>query len=152
MEKNLRDINSKSRITKKSLAWDLYDTYEEYGKESDLKWYFCTFCNANKYDKMKEGMTGMILYNKRNASSFRNHVVTSHKIIFSHFFSYMDGIPKIVAGDDSSYLEVGVDTPLSRRKIKNYESSCTSTMEKTFSMEKFMVLIILIRWIMRITW
>ena len=55
-----------------------YDTYEEDGKYTDLKCYFFTFCYENKPDNMKEGMTGMIMYNKRNTSSFSNHVVTSH--------------------------------------------------------------------------
>ena len=39
-----RDINSKYLETKDSLAWDLYEPYEEYGKGTELKWYFCTFC------------------------------------------------------------------------------------------------------------
>ena len=34
----LRDINSKSWITKMSLAWAFYDPYEEYGKETERKW------------------------------------------------------------------------------------------------------------------
>ena len=128
LEKNMRDIHSKSRRTKKILAWDFYEPYEEDGKEADLKWYLCTFCYAKKTDNTKEGIIGMIQYNKRNASYFRNHVVTAHKRIFSHFVSYMDWRPNIVAGDDASYLEVSVDTPLSRQKIPNYESSCTSAM------------------------
>ena len=71
---------------KKSLAWNFCDPYEEYGKETDLKWYFCALFYAKKHDKTKEGMKGMILYNKRNTSSFRNHVVTSHKSIFHTLF------------------------------------------------------------------
>ena len=43
-------------------------------------------------------------------SSFRNHVVTTHKSVF-RTFSYMDGQPKIVAGDDASSLE-GKGRPL----------------------------------------
>ena len=68
------------------MAWDLYDPYEEDGKEADLKWYFCNFCYEKKPDNTKEGMTGMILYNKRNTSSFRNHVVTAHKRFFHTLF------------------------------------------------------------------
>ena len=74
----MRDIKSKSWRTKKSLAWTFYDPYEEDSKEADLKWYFCNFYYAKKPDNIKEGTTGMILYNKRNISSFRNHVVTDH--------------------------------------------------------------------------
>ena len=51
-----------------------------------MKWYLCTLCYAKKPDNTKEGMTGMILYNKRNTSSFRNHVVTAHTIIFHTLF------------------------------------------------------------------
>ena len=76
----MRDISLKYRRTKKSLAWDFYDIYEEDGKETGLNWYFYNFGYANKYDKMKEGMTGMIMYTKRNTYSFRNHVVTAHKV------------------------------------------------------------------------
>ena len=43
LENILRDINSKSQRTKKSLVWALYETYEEDGKETDFKWYFCNF-------------------------------------------------------------------------------------------------------------
>ena len=78
---------------------------------------------------MKEGTTGMVLYNKRNSSSFRNNFVTAHNEIFSHFVSYMDGRTKIVAGEYASYLKGSVENPLSRRKMPNYESSCTSTIE-----------------------
>ena len=77
------------------MAWDFYEPYEEDGKEADLKWYFCTFYYAKKPDNMKGGMIGMIIYKKRNTSSFRNHVVTDHKRILSHFVSYIDGRPKI---------------------------------------------------------
>ena len=49
--KFFRDINSKSWRTKNSLAWDFYYPYEEDGKETDLKWYFCTFCYENKHTK-----------------------------------------------------------------------------------------------------
>ena len=81
---------------------------------------------------MKGLMTGMILYNKSNNSSFSKHVVTAHNRIFPHFVSYMDGQPKIVAGDDAYSLEVIVDTPLSRHKMPNDESSCTSEMAIVF--------------------
>ena len=37
LEKNLREINSKSRIMKKILSWAFYKPYEEYEKEADLK-------------------------------------------------------------------------------------------------------------------
>ena len=40
----------------------------------------------------------------------------------------MDVRPKIVAGDDASSMEGSVETPISRRKMPNYESSCTSVM------------------------
>ena len=66
--------------------WDFYEPYEEDVKEADLKWYVCTLCYAKKPDKMKEGMIGMIMYNKRNTYSFRNHVFTAHKRIFHTFF------------------------------------------------------------------
>ena len=46
----------------------------------------------------------------------------------------------------------GQETPLSRRKIPNDESSCTSAMANFFVRNFFMLLIILIRYIMRITW
>ena len=61
-------------------------------------------------------------------------MVTAHKRVFSHFISYMDGRPEVVAGDDASYLDRIVETPLplSRWKMTNYESSCTSTMAKYF--------------------
>ena len=68
-------------------------------------------------------MTWIIMYNKRNTSSFRKHVVTDHKIIFSHFVSYMDGRLNIVASGDASSVEVIMKTPLSRRKIPDNESS-----------------------------
>ena len=77
---------------------------------------------------MKEGTTGMVLYNKRNSSSFRNNFVTAHNEIFSHFVSYMDGQTKIVAGDNASSLEGSVETPLSSQKVPNNESSFTSAM------------------------
>ena len=89
-----------------------YEPYEEYGKETDLKWYFCNLWYAKEPDNTKEGMTGITLYNNRNTTSFRNHVVTSHKRVFKHFFSYINGIPKIVSGDDDSSLEVSVETHL----------------------------------------
>ena len=86
----MKDINSKSRKMKRILAWDLYETYEEDGKDYDFNWYLCTFCCSKKHYKIKEGMIGMILYNKSNTSSFRNHVVTDHKRIFhALFFTYM---------------------------------------------------------------
>ena len=70
----------------------------------------------------------MILYNKRNIFSFRNHVVTAHMRVFPPFFSYMDGQKKVVAGDDASSLDGSAETPLrlSRQKMTNDESSCTS--------------------------
>ena len=42
----------------------------------------------------------------------------------------MYGRPKVVAGDDASSIDVSVETPLplSRRKMPNDESSCTSAM------------------------
>ena len=43
----------------------------------------------------------------------------------------MDGLPKIVAGGDASSLGGSVETPLSRQKIPNDESSFNSTMAKT---------------------
>ena len=86
----MRDTNSKSSITKKSSVWAFYEPDKEDGKETDLEWYFCIFCYAKKPDNMKEGMIGMILYNKRNTSSFRNHVVTDQKRIFhALFLTYM---------------------------------------------------------------
>ena len=68
-------------------------------------------------------MTGMILYNKRNTSYFRNHVVTAHKRVSSHFFYYIYGRPKLVAGHDASSLDVSVENPLPllRRKTHNDE-------------------------------
>ena len=94
----------------------------------------------------------MILYKKRKNYSIRNHVVTDHKSIFSHFVSHMDGWPNIVAGDNDYSLEGSVDTPISRLKFPNDESSCTNEMANYFERKKVMVLIILIRWIMMITW
>ena len=44
----------------------------------------------------------------------------------------MDGRPKIMDGDDASYHEGSVDTPLSHQKIPDYESSCTSAMANCF--------------------
>ena len=64
----------------------------------------------------------------------------------------MDGQPNIVAGYDASTIEGSVDTPLSRRKMLNNESPCTSEMASYFLRKKVMVLIILIRWSTRITW
>ena len=72
-----------------------------------MKWYFCTLLYAKKSDNAKEGMIGMILYNKKKTYSFRKHVVTAHKISFQ-LFSYIDGQPKIVADDDASSLEGSV--------------------------------------------
>ena len=92
-----------------------------------MNWYLCTFLYAKKPDKMKGGMTDIILYNKRNTSSFSNHVVTYHKSTFSHFYSYMNGRPNIVAGGNASSLEGSMETPISRRKMPNYESYFTST-------------------------
>ena len=57
-----------------------------------------------------------------------------------------------MAGDDASALEVSMDTPISRQKILNDESSCTSEMLDYSVRKKVIVLIILIRCIMRITW
>ena len=61
----------------------------------------------------------MILYNKRNTYSFRNHVVTAHKRVFSLF--YIDGCPKVMAGDDAYSLDGSVQNPLplSHQKIPN---------------------------------
>ena len=67
------------------------------------------------------------MYNKRNTYSFRNHVITAYKRIFT-IFSYMDGRPNILAGDDASSLEESMETPLSRRKMPNDDPSCTSAM------------------------
>ena len=57
-------------------------------------------------------------------------MVTEHKRVFYHFVSYMDGRPKVVAGDDASPLDESMETPLhlSRQKMPNDESSCTSSM------------------------
>ena len=63
-----------------------YEPYEEDVKETDLKWYFYTFFYAKKPDRTKEVMAGIILYNERTNSSFRNHIVTSHKSIFHTLF------------------------------------------------------------------
>ena len=58
-----------------------------------------------------------------------------------------------MAGGDASSLEGSVETPLSRQKIPNDASSFNSTMAKTiFKGGGVMVLIILIRWRMRINW
>ena len=51
----------------------------------------------------------------------------------------MDGRLKIMAGDDSSYLEGSVETPLSRHKIPNEESYCTIAMENVFVRKKMYV-------------
>ena len=61
-------------------------------------------------------------------------MILSHNRVFSHFFSYMDGRPKVVAGDDTSYFDGSVDTPLHllHWKIHNDESSCTSAMDNYF--------------------
>ena len=50
--------------------------------------------------------------------------------------SYMGGRTKIVAGDDSSYIEIIVDTPLSFREMTNYESYFTSEMSIVFVRKK----------------
>ena len=63
-----------------------YDTYEEDGKETDLKGYLYTFCYAKKPYEIMEGTTDMILYNKRNTYSFINHAVTAHRFIFHTLF------------------------------------------------------------------
>ena len=86
----------------------------------------------------------MILYNKSNTSSFSNHAVNAHKSIFV-IFSYMDGQPNIVAGDDASSLEGSVKTPLSRGIIPNDDSSYTIVMAIYFVRKKVIVIIILIR-------
>ena len=70
----------------KSLEWDLYEPYEEDVKYTALKCYFCIFFYSKTPDKIKEGVIGMILYNARNNSSFRNHVFTTHKSIFYTLF------------------------------------------------------------------
>ena len=64
----------------------------------------------------------------------------------------MDGQPKTVADDDASSLEGGVETPIERRKIPNDDSSCTSAISNYFVIKNVMVLIILIIWIIMITW
>ena len=110
-----------------------------------MKWYLCTLCYAKKTDEMKKGMAGMILYNKRNTYSFRSHVITAYKMFVSHFVFYMDGRPKIVAHDDASSLDGSTENPLSRKKMTNYESSCTLAMAYYFLRGKVIVLIILIR-------
>ena len=63
-----------------------YEPFEENGKKTDLNWNLCTFFYETPPDKIKDGMTGTILYNKRNTSYFWIHVVTSHKNIFHPFF------------------------------------------------------------------
>ena len=68
------------------MAWDFYDPHEEDGNNTDLWVYFYTFSYANKPDKMKEGMTGNVMYKNRKNYSSRNHVVTAHKIIFHTLF------------------------------------------------------------------
>ena len=45
-----------------------------------------TFFYTNKTDNIKKGITRMILYNKRNTSYFRNHIVIAHKSTFHTFF------------------------------------------------------------------
>ena len=71
---------------KNNLSYDFYQTYEESGKETELKWYICTFLYKNKPDNMKKGMKGVVLYNKKNAYSFRNQVVTAQNIFFHALF------------------------------------------------------------------
>ena len=73
----------------------------------------------------------MILYNKSKTSYFRNHVVASHRRIFT-LFSFMNGRSKIVDVYYDSILDESVETPLSRRKIPNDESSCTNAMSNYF--------------------
>ena len=41
-----------------------------------------------------------------------------------------------MAGNDTSYLDVSVETPLSRQKIPNDEYSCTSSMANYFVRNK----------------
>ena len=57
-----------------------------------------------------------------------------HKRVFYQFVSYMDGRPKIVAGDYASSFDGSVETPLtlSRWKMPNDESSSTSAMANYF--------------------
>ena len=83
--------------------------------------------------KKKEGMTGMILYNKRNTSYFRKHVVTAPNRVFYQFLLHL-WRPKVMAGDDEYPLYGSVETPLtlSHRKITNDESNCTSEMDNYF--------------------
>ena len=85
----LRDINLKYRINKKSLSWEFYGPCDEDTKYIYLKWYFFTFCYAKPQSKIKEGITGVILYIKSNTPSFRNHVVTAHKRILSICFIHV---------------------------------------------------------------
>ena len=79
---------------------------------------------------------------------------TAHKRVFYHFFTYMYGRPKVVAGDDASSIDVSVETPLplSRRKMPNDESSCTSAMANFFCGSRLMVPIIPIGETMQIAW
>ena len=44
----------------------------------------------------------------------------------------MDGRPKIVAGGDASSLEGIFETPISRHKMPNDESSCTGEIVNYF--------------------
>ena len=83
--------------------------------------------------KKKEGMTGMILYNKRNTSYFRKHVVTAPNRVFYQFLLHL-WRPKVMAGDDEYPLYGSVETPLtlSGRKMPNDESSCISAMTNYF--------------------
>ena len=129
------DINSKSWRIKKSLAWDFYDPYEEYVKDTDLRWYFCTFLYANKHDNMKKGKTGIILY-KIGTLLLSGTMLLLLTKRCSQFVSNMDGRPKVVAGDNASSLEGSLETPLSRRKIPNDDSYCTSAMANYFVRQK----------------
>ena len=42
-------------VNEEEFGVGFFEPYEEDGKETDLKWYLCTFLYANKPDKMKEG-------------------------------------------------------------------------------------------------
>ena len=58
----------------------------------------------------------------------------AHKRVFYHLVSYMDEWPKVVSGDDASSLDGSVENtlPLSRQKMPNDESSCTSAIDNYF--------------------
>ena len=69
---------------------------------------------------MKEGMTWIIIYNKRNNFLFQEPCCYCSQNYFSRFVSYMDGLTNIMAGDDASSLEGSVEIPLARWKFQNF--------------------------------